>query len=311
MTVGVRGLASEAGVRTVLPVAPPYDLVRTLTCGQAFRWQVESGEARGIFAGMPVTLRQRDGQLDAVGLALSDDAARLAHYLGLDQPLRRIEQALARDSVLRRILPATTGIALLRQDPWECLVSFVVSTFNNIPKIELTLDRLARAFGERLAETAWAFPRAERLARTGLADLRRCLLGYRAPYVRALARLVDGGRFEPDALAALAYAEARDRLLRLPGVGEKVADCVLLFAYGKGEAFPVDVWVKRAVERRYLKGKPATVRDIRAFAQARFGTLAGYAQQHLFYNEREQGNRGTRERDRDRRSRADRQEERR
>src|SRR5574341_1323969 len=292
------------GVRTVLPAAPPYDLVRTLTCGQAFRWQISGGEARGIFGRMPVTLRQRDGHLDAVGLPTPDGGTRLSHYLGLDQPLRRIEQALAEDLVLRGILPATTGIALLRQDPWECLVSFVVSTFNNIPKIELTLDRLCRTFGERLTDTAWAFPVPARLAGATADDLRRCLLGYRAAYVRAIARLVDGGRFDPSALMAMEHGEARVRLLSLPGVGEKVADCVLLFAYGKGEAFPIDVWVKRAVERRYLKGKPTPVRDIRGFAQARFGTLAGYAQQHLFYNEREQGNRGTRERDRDRRSRA-------
>jgi N-glycosylase/DNA lyase len=270
-------------------ISPPYNLFRTLTCGQAFRWRVDGDTAHGVFAGRPVTLRQRDGGIEVSGLGGSRERDRLSSYLGLDQPLSAIEQALGADRVLRRILPSTTGIALIRQDPWECLVSFVVSAFNNIPKIELTLDRLCRTFGDRLGETAWSFPSPDRLARAGLSELRRCLLGYRAPYVRALARCVDGGRFDLAAPAGVAYEEARVLLLDLPGVGEKVADCVLLFAYGRGEAFPVDVWVKRAVERRYFRGASKSVRDIQVFARGRFSTLAGYAQQHLYSYERTRG----------------------
>lgn len=280
------GSPTETNLIPGAVLAPsPYDLRRTLTCGQVFRWRVAGDAASGIFNGRPVTLRQRHGRIDVIGLP-AHEVDRLARFLGVDQPLAAIERTLAADRVLGRILPVTGGIALLRQDPWECLVGFVVSTFNNIPKIELTLDRLCRMFGDRLTETAWAFPDPGRLARAKPADLRRCLLGYRAPYVGAIARLVDEGRFDPPALAEVEYAEARARLLILPGVGEKVADCVLLFAYGKGEAFPVDVWVKRAVERRYFRGAQKSVRTIRAFARERFGGLAGYAQQHLYYYER-------------------------
>jgi N-glycosylase/DNA lyase len=124
-----------------------------------------------------------------------------------------------------------------------------------------------------------------------MAELRRCLLGYRAPYVKAVARQIAGGEFDLDGLNRLPYEVARRQLLALPGVGEKVADCVLLFAYGKGEAFPVDVWVKRAVERWYLGGRRRTERQIREFARSRFGALAGHAQQHLFYYARGQSRR--------------------
>jgi N-glycosylase/DNA lyase len=271
----------------ILAAAPPYHLRRTLTCGQAFRWSVQADTARGIFAGRVVRLTQHGEAIEVDGLHKNGDLAGLSRYLGLDQPLRQVEQTLETDPVLRRILPSTSGMALIRQDPWECLVSFVVSAFNNIPKIEMTLDRLCHRFGEPLNGTGWSFPSPDRLARATLSELRRCVLGYRAPYVRAIARRVDAGRFDLRTLAALPYDEARTLLLDLPGVGGKVADCVLLFAYGMGEAFPVDVWVRRAVERWYFRGAPKPVREIRAFAHRRFGALAGYAQQHLFYYARQ------------------------
>lgn len=219
----------------------------------------------------------------AEGLEGDGAMSAVSHYLGLDQPLRSIERELGRDRVLARILPETSGIAILRQDPWECLASFIISAFNNIPKIEMTIERLSARFGERVSEGGHAFPSAGVLAGAPERALRECILGYRAPYLRSVARLVSARGFDLRAPSALPYDDAKRMLLELPGVGEKVADCVLLFAYGKGEAFPVDVWVKRAVERWYFRGEPKTEREIRTFARHRFGDLAGYAQQHLFY----------------------------
>lgn len=263
-------------------VSPLYRLDRTLSCGQVFRWRWEDGTASGIFANRQVRLRQEQHRIHVEGLQGTNQLAALQHYLGADESLEDIETVLRRDRILRRILPQTTGIALMRQDPWECLVSFVISAYNNIPKIELTLDRLSRRFGG-------SFPSPEALAGARLRDLRSCLLGYRAPYLSNVARQVSAGMFMLSEPAELPYHEARRLLLTLSGVGHKVADCVLLFAYGKGEAFPVDVWVKRAVERWYLNGRPATETRIREVAQARFGPLAGYAQQHLYYYIRERG----------------------
>lgn len=270
-------------VRAVLRAHRPYHLIRTLSCGQAFRWRVDGGAAAGIFAGRRIRLEQRGNAITVEGLDGGGASKTLAHYLGADQPLRSIERELSRDRVLARLLPQTSGIAILRQDPWECLASFIVSAFNNIPKIEMTIARLSERFGESLPGGGHAFPHPAALANAPEWSLRDCILGYRAPYLRAVARLIDSGAFHLRAPFALSYEAAKRMLLELPGVGQKVADCVLLFAYGKGEAFPVDVWVKRAVERWYLRGEEKSEREVRAFARRRFGDLAGYAQQHLFH----------------------------
>jgi N-glycosylase/DNA lyase len=234
--------------------------------------------------GKRVRLSQTSGGIACEGLTDESVLHDLRHYLGLDEPLEAIEGVLRQDPVLERVLPATSGLALLHQEPWECLISFIISAFNNIPKIELSLHRLGRQFGEQVDEGAWAFPSPEQLAGASLRDLRRCALGYRGPYVRDVSRRVVSGDVDLQAIVREEYPAARRILLVLPGVGEKVADCVLLFAYAKGEAFPVDVWVKRAVERWYFGGRRKTERQIREFARERFGPLAGYAQQHLFHS---------------------------
>ncbi len=267
----------------LLPVNPPYQLRRTLGCGQVFRWRIDATGATGVFAGRRIHLHETPAGIMVEGLADDQEVRRFRRYVGLDEPLAAIEAKLAQDRVLRKILPHTSGIAIMRQDPWECLVSFVVSAFNNIPKIELSLDRMARRFGRQIADGVWAFPDAQRLAVARMDELRGCTLGYRAPYLKALARRIASGEVDLDALGRLPYQEARGVLLMLPGVGQKVADCVLLFGYGKVEAFPVDVWVKRAVERWYFQGRRSTERKIQEFARSRFGPLAGYMQQHLFY----------------------------
>lgn len=263
-------------------------LVRTLQSGQTFRWTWQAAEdgatvAAGVVGRDVVRLRQDSGGLWL--LAPAGARVALLRYLGLGgepHAVRRVEMALEADPVLARVLPSTRGIAILSQDPWEVLVSFIISANNNIPKICLSVERLARALGSPLGNDAYAFPSPDRLAGAHPQTLARCLLGYRAPYVRAAARLVADGRVRLDALSRVPIAEARERLLEIPGVGEKVADCVLLFGLGQLAAFPIDVWVQRAVERLYFRGRRRRPGEIRSFAEARFGALAGFAQQHLF-----------------------------
>jgi N-glycosylase/DNA lyase len=268
----------------LVPIVRGYHLERTLRSGQCFRWVITPQGARGVLYGTAVSVRQDRARLVVTWQGPSIQPARLAGYLGADQPLRDVERVLGRDRVLRRLLPMTSGIALMRQEPWECLVSFVISAFNNIPKIQMSVQALARCLGERIPAgvAAWTFPSPQRLAQAGDAVLRGCVLGYRARYVRALARLVADGELDLTAVAAMPFDEARRLLLELPGVGEKVADCVLLFGLGFHEAFPVDVWVQRAVQQWYFDGRARTPRAIRAWAYDRFGPMAGYAQQHLF-----------------------------
>jgi N-glycosylase/DNA lyase len=240
------------------------------------------GEAVGVVRGRVWRVRQAHGRLEARGEGGGDDLMALWRHLAIDAPLRRIERRLAADPILRRALPYTSGIAVMRQDPWECLLSYVISAFNNIPKIRMTVDCLSRRFGTPLSGGRYAFPSPGRLADARLPALRACILGYRAPYVRAVARAVAGGALDLERLRSLPYDAARDVLLVLPGVGEKVAECVLLFALEHREAFPVDIWIHRAVQHAYLRGRRASPRAIREWARERFGRLAGYANQHLF-----------------------------
>lgn len=275
---------------TLLHEAAGLHLARTLDSGQAFRWRWDAGRNGSKVAVGVVGRRILQVQQDPQGLWLlspdTEGARRLLlDYLGCSREPRgviRIEAALAEDGVLARILPRTRGIAILAQDPWEVLISFIISANNNIPKIIQSIERLARAFGEPLGDGAHAFPAPARLAAARPRTLAACLLGYRAPYVRAAARMVADGHLDLGDLRLLPFEAARERLLEVPGVGEKVADCILLFGLGRTAAFPVDVWVKRAVERLYFRGRPRTPKQIQTFARAQFGPLAGYAQQHLF-----------------------------
>jgi N-glycosylase/DNA lyase len=284
-------------VPVLLVEAEGLHLRRTLDSGQTFRWRWDTagGEVTGIVGRSVLRLAQ-----DAAGVWLiapqSPDARQtVLRYLGVDghTGVAGIEKALARDHVLARILPHTSGIGLLAQDPWEMIISFIISQNNNIPKITRSIASLARTLGDPLdghtrtgsqqdPVSSYAFPSPERLAAARPQVLRACLLGYRAPYVRAASRLVSSGQLDLAALQRMPEDDARETLRRIPGVGEKVADCILLFGLRRMTAFPVDVWVRRAVERLYFRNRPRTAREIQQFARARFGALAGYAQQHLF-----------------------------
>jgi len=277
-------------VAALLPGGDALDLARTLQSGQTFRWRWERGPSGSPVAvgvvGRDVFRVSQDGRgLWLIAPRTPGARARLIDYLGVSAAagrMPRIEAALAADAVLARVLPRTRGIKILAQDPWEVLVSFIVSANNNIPKICQSIDRLCRALGAPLGDGAYAFPTPDRLAAARSRTLAACLLGYRAPYVRAAARLIADRRLDLAGLAQIPLEPARERLLEIPGVGEKVADCTLLFGLRHTSAFPVDVWVRRAVERLYFRGRPRTGRQIQEFARDRFGPLAGYAQQHLF-----------------------------
>ncbi len=200
------------------------------------------------------------------------------------------------DEPMRAALFASPGLRLLRQDPWECLASFILSSTKQIVQIRQIIDLLCQKFGEDCCGienqnestrtcgiTARTFPTVQRLATCTETELRDCKMGFRAPNLLATARLVAGGAVDLTRMRSLDHASARAELMKLPGVGGKIADCVLLFACGFDAAFPVDVWIERALQELYFPRRRASEKRLRKLAATHFGPHAGYAQQYLFH----------------------------
>jgi N-glycosylase/DNA lyase len=185
-------------------------------------------------------------------------------------------------------MAACQGLRLLRQDPWECLASFILSSTKQIVQIQQIIGLLGERFGEAVTvpaghAPAHAFPTAARLAGASESELRNCKMGFRAPYLLAAARAVAGGQLDLPQIQQLSLAEARAQLVKLPGVGPKIADCILLFAYGFQGAFPVDVWVMKALRQLYFPRRRPSTLKLKRFTETYFGANAGYAQQYLFH----------------------------
>lgn len=260
------------------------DLDQTLGCGQTFRWnRADSGAWTGPVGDCVVTLRRSSQWLSADSVpGRRDLRRRVETYLRADDDIGRVHAALSADPVMARGLEAVGGLRIVKMDEWECLVSYVLATFANIPRIAGMIERLASKYGDPVDADVHGFPSPGRLRGASVGDLRACGLGYRAGYVAGICRAVDEGRLAE--MGRMSDAELRDALLELPGVGDKVADCVSLFGFGRLSAFPIDVWVERALARLYRVRGPYSA--LRGFAAERFGGYAGYAQEYLFYNER-------------------------
>lgn len=278
---------------TFLPVRD-YDLAGTLTSGQAFRWEASGDAWEGIIGGQWVRLRAMADGIHAVKAVPGPDWAWLEDYLQARVELAPVLASFPDDEPMTRAVNACRGLRLLRQEPWECLASFILSSTKQIVQIRQIVAALCERFGEPVpvppgSLPRWSFPNAERLAACTEADLRGCKMGFRAPYLLHTARMVTGGEVDLERLRQMDLDTAREELIRFPGVGRKIADCVLLFAYGFPGAFPVDVWVLRALRELYFPRRRATPQRILNFTRNHFGPHAGYAQQYLFHYMRTMG----------------------
>jgi N-glycosylase/DNA lyase len=266
-----------------------YDLDATLGCGQAFRWQRRGGGWIGVVGEHPVRLQTDGARLVAESAVPVSDWAWLADYLQLGQDLQAVLESFPDDEPMRASVTACRGLRLLRQAPWECLASFILSSNKQIVQIQQIIETLCQRYGEPLPvcvgfqSVPRAFPSAERLASATEAELRGCKMGFRAPYLLAAARAVADGRLDLNRLAQQPLESARARLMELPGVGRKIADCTLLFGCGFNAAFPVDVWVMRALRQLYFPRRRVSLQRLHRFAATHFGPYGGYAQQYLFH----------------------------
>ena len=283
---------------TITP-SGPFDLAMTMECGQAFRWkQVASHEVgdhfEGVIFGNLIRARQEDSQVLFTSEPDPPSGFRsvLEDYLGLNHDLDAIYSAMDEDPVLAPLIQKYPGLRILRQDPWECLVSFICSANNNIKRISQNVEDISSTFGRRIpvtnGESRWAFPAPDALAAAGEQAFRDLRIGYKAEYIDRTAQIVASGQVDLYSLREASFEEALHAVTSLPGVADKIGNCVTLFSLDKLESFPVDVHIERAVEREYaprLDGKPLSKKRMREWAQDRFGPHAGYANQYLFFDD--------------------------
>ncbi|MBP5166116.1 MAG: DNA-3-methyladenine glycosylase 2 family protein [Oscillospiraceae bacterium] len=253
-----------------------FDPVKIFECGQCFRW---NADARGGYTGVALGRAARvyienDGIFISGGEEEYRDIWR--GYFDMDRNYSELRKKLSVDDYTAGAAAFGTGIRILKQDRWEALCSFIISQCNNIPRIKKIIETLCSAFGDELSfegEKYRAFPPADRIAALEPEDLAVLKCGYRAEYIISAAREVASGRLDLDALALKSCAEAVTELKKLHGVGDKVANCVVLFGLQIPDAFPIDVWMKKALKEHYPPGFDPSV----------FGDAAGLAQQYIFY----------------------------
>lgn len=266
-----------------------YALAETLASGQAFRWKNVDGGWESVIGGRWVRLTEAEGGIRASTIPDKNFEGWqwLEDYLQTRVDLDEVIASFPKDEHLARAVSELRGLRLLQQDPWECLASFILSSTKQIVQIQQIVGLLCERFGERVASpgaTEWfSFPVAERIAGLTEAELRCCKMGFRAPYLKGSAEMIVSGAVNLEAIRRMEVAEARLELMRLPGVGRKIADCVLLFGYGFQEAFPVDVWVLKALRQLYFPRRQPNARRVLKFTETYFGPNAGYAQQYLFH----------------------------
>jgi N-glycosylase/DNA lyase len=272
-----------AATEILLPVRD-YDLAATLDSGQVFRWRQNGDSMHGVIGKHFVRLTRTPGGIHAKTAAPVADWNFLREFLQTEIDLSTVLKTFPDDEPMNDAVASCHGLRLLRQDPWECLASFILSSTKQIVQIQQIVSLLCERFGEAtLGAGPGCFPTPQRIAAATEAELRNCKMGFRAPSLLAAARQIADGRFDLEKIRVLDYAAARAELMRLRGVGGKIADCVLLFGYGFDSAFPVDVWIERALQQLYFPRRRASEKRLRRFAATHFGPHAGYAQQYLFH----------------------------
>lgn len=268
-----------------------YDLAATLDSGQAFRWKPQGTAWTGVIGRRWVRLTRSPEGIVANVVSDPDDWKWLEDYLQTNVDLDLILRQLPGNPLLDEAVRSHCGLRLLRQEPWECLASFILSSTKQVAHIKRIVDALCRQHGDPVKAPVGeprthAFPGPDRIASLDESKLRALSMGFRAPYLLQAARRVASGRLQLDQLRDYPLHEARAALMDLAGVGRKIADCVLLFALGFDEAFPVDIWVMRALRSAWFGNQAVTLPQLVSFSAAHFGPYGGYAQQYLFHHVR-------------------------
>lgn len=268
-----------------------FNPVHIFECGQSFRWhRQEDGSYTGVAKGKVANVSASDHRLLIKGASMKDLDEVWFDYFDLGRDYGKLKAFLIKkDEVMKKAVEFGEGMRIIRQDMWEMLISFIISANNRIPMIMKVVGDISKMYGEKIefsGKTFYSFPQPASISVKSLEELSVCKAGFRCKYIIETARMVQNGDIDIYSVGNLETAQARETLKKFPGVGDKVADCVLLSTGTKYDVFPTDVWVKRVMEELYFK-REASLSEIQAFAREYFGEIAGLAQQYLFYYARE------------------------
>ena len=271
----------------------PLNLAHSLNSGQAFRCRIEKESSQKWFNGIVdnelIKIRRISDEIQLIHNDNFSPIESIFSYLRLDDDLEEIYQSFENDNILSNASRNFSGMRILRQDPWETIISFMLATASNIPRIQRHIEDLSENFGNALSLNGLergAFPTPVQLANVGEEKLRQMGIGFRSKNINIVANLVAEKKFDPNKLRTLTYENCLQSLISLPGIGDKVANCIMLFAIDKIEAFPVDVWIERIIKENYLSDPKVSKTVIRSWAQENFGPYAGYANHYLFHSTR-------------------------
>lgn len=269
-----------------------FELRDIFDCGQCFRWnEQEDGSYTGIIKNGVLNVKKEESNVIFSGL-LNEDIEKVCNeYFDLNTDYELIKEKLSTvDDNLKKSIEYGEGIRILNQDLWECIISFIISANNNIPRIKKIIDRISENYGEGIIwndKKYYTFPTEKELSKASVEDLRKLGLGFRDKRVYTTTKMILNKEVDLNEIIKLDNSnEIREKLLSLDGVGEKVADCIMLFSLKRFDVFPVDVWVRRVMNELYIKNEneeKVNKTEVRKIAEEKFGSLAGIAQQYLFY----------------------------
>lgn len=266
-------------------------------CGQCFRWnEMADGSYTGTFGRNVLNVKKENKEIRFKGLVDGNIEDICNKYFDLDRDYEKIKKDLSKiDNNMKTSINYGEGIRLLNQDLWETIISFIISANNNIPRIKGIIDRISKTYGEKIVwegKEYYTFPTPKQLSKATTEDLRKLGLGFRDVRVYETTKIINAKKVDLEKLHKEENTQhVREILLTLPGVGPKVADCILLFSTLKRlEVFPIDVWVRRVINELYIKNEneeKVNKKEIEQLAKQKYGNLAGIAQQYLFYWKRE------------------------
>ena len=275
-------------------ISEDFEPKHVFECGQCFRWlREEDGSYTGVVQGKVINVKKENDLIIFDNTNKEDFENIWFDYFDLGRNYGEIKNQLkVMDEYLEKATEFGKGIRILQQDGWEMLISFIISANNRIPMIQRAINNLSERYGKFIDEYRgkkyYAFPTPEELSKVSVEDIRACQTGFRDKYIKSVVDYVNENDEDVLSYRKLDTSECIKELVKFNGVGPKVADCIALFGMQKYDTFPVDVWVKRVMEEFYVEDN-LSLPKIRKFALDKFGDLAGFAQQYLFYYARELG----------------------